>query len=62
MKIVFDCSKDCKHMGICKYVDGMNKLDNSLKAINPEGHDHLIIHVKCRHYVGTWGGVTRDGE
>ena len=51
MKINFDCADDCKHKGVCKYVDDMNKLDKSLKAINSEGRDHLIIHVKCKHYV-----------
>jgi hypothetical protein len=49
MKINFDC------------VDDMNKLDKSLKAINSEGRDHLIIHIKCKHYIGIWGGV-RNGE
>ena len=27
MKINFDCADDCKHKGVCKYVDDMNKLE-----------------------------------
>lgn len=62
MKINFDCADDCKHKGVCKYVDDMNKLDKSLKAINSEGRDHLIIRVKCKHYVSIWGGGIRDDK
>ena len=62
MKINFDCADDCKHKGVCKYVDAMNKLDKPLKAINSEGRDHLIIRVKCKHYVSIWGGGIRDGK
>jgi len=63
MKIRFDCADNCRHKGVCKYVDGMNKLDESLKAINPEGYNHVTIQVKCSYYTGKWcGGVARDGE
>jgi hypothetical protein len=63
MKIRFDCADNCRHKGVCKYVDGINKLDESLKAINPEGYNHVTIQVKCNYYTGKWcGGVARDGE
>lgn len=61
MRIRFDCTNDCRHKGVCRYFDDMKKIDESLKAINPEGRDHVTIHVKCKHHVGIWGGV-RDGK
>ena len=61
MKIIFDCSKDCKHVNICKYFNAMKELDDSIKSIDPEGHDYVTIHIKCKHYIGIWGGI-RDGK
>lgn len=62
MKIRFDCADNCRHTGVCKYFDDMKKIDESLKAINSEGRDHVMIHVECKHHVGMWGGGVRDGK
>lgn len=62
MKIRFDCADNCRHKDVCKYFNTTNDLDKSLKSIYREGYDYVTIHIKCKHYVGTWGGGIRDGK
>lgn len=49
---------NCKHKGICKYEENMDKMVDACEKITKEnGFSEFIIEVKCKHFYET--GITK---